>query len=682
MGVFTSPDSAAILWDNFLKTATIVSSPSNISAYTPANNIFVQNRSSLILLTNNSGGSFVFDLGTARRPTVIAILDSNGVVTSPTSAQQWTLYGADDVAITTNVVSWVFPIYDQGLTRYYLGADKLAGCATFSVSNDMGIAVATTSDNKIIVNSKITGAIREVRFLPDGELDTSFGSGLGYVDTDLAGYTAETANAMIKDASGARLVVGTMTSGSTFGQISRYTDAGAVDTGYSVDGKDFHQISGDTYTYANGVDQQSTGHYVVFGSHGNSSTTNLGYFFRCTSGGAAVSPPSLTDLAPSSAFFTALKCVVDSSDRPVGLGYTLNSFLDIKLCVMRANSTISALDTTFNGTGKYEYQFSLSSTLPSTIPTGMDIQSSNRIIVASSAFYDNPTLGTTYTVWGIIRIRSSTGTLDGSFADNGKFVYDWGSSAQPGCVKVLSDDSIIIGGQGYKNGMSCLAFIKLTSEGAIDTSFGTDGVSTIFAGALTGQVKDIQVLTDGKFLVTGYFQNYVGTDNLMFLMRLNSNGTIDPTFSPTATNDGKRYWKLTMGTTSDTPAQGRLGYLFLGDYTDIRPNLGTSIEYNDESPMLETRSGATYGDIKPIQRDVQFETVAITKDELEEIRNMMNNVGNHSPIILDLFANSSDNTEIAAGTLYGYFDNSGYFNIDLNAAQTDNVKFKIMESPE
>lgn len=680
MGVFTSPDSAAILWDNFLKTAIIVSSPSNISAYTPANNIFVQNRSSLILLTNNSGGSFVFDLGTARRPTVIAILDSNGVVTSPTSAQQWTLYGADDVAITTNVVSWVFPIYDQGLTRYYLGADKLAGCATFSVSNDMGIGVATTSDNKIIVNSQITGNNREVRFLPDGELDTSFGSGAGYLDTAMSG-SSETINHMFKDSNGKRVVIGYTTVASDIKfLIGRYTDAGILDTTFSSDGQDAIIISSDQYTYGKGIDEQSTGHYVIFGHHGSSTLTPYGFFYRYTSTGTGTA--WYTDISATGSYFTALKCVVDSSDRPVGLGYTLNSFLDIKLCVMRADSTLSGLDTTFNGTGKYEYQFSLSSTLPSTIPTGMDIQSSNRIIVASSAFYDNPTLGTTYTVWGIIRIRSSTGTLDGSFADNGKFVYDWGSSAQPGCVKVLSDDSIIIGGQGYKNGMSCLAFIKLTSEGVIDTSFGTDGVSTIFAGALTGQVKDIQVLTDGKFLVTGYFQNYVGTDNLMFLMRLNSNGTIDPTFSPTATNDGKRYWKLTMGTTSDTPAQGRLGYLFLGDYTDIRPNLGTSIEYNDESPMLETRSGATYGDIKPIQRDVQFETVAITKDELEEIRNMMNNVGNHSPIILDLFANSSDNTEIAAGTLYGYFDNSGYFNIDLNAAQTDNVKFKIMESPE
>lgn len=679
MAVFTSPTSGAILWNNFLKDASIVSSPSNLSSLTPISNILVQNRSSIILLTNNSGGSIVFDLGTARRPTVIAIVDSSGVITNPTSAQQWILYGADDVAITTNVVSWVFPIYNQGLTRYYLGGDKLAGCATFSVSNDIGIGLATTSDNKIIVNSKISGAIREVRFLSDGDLDTSFGSGNGYVDTDLAGYTSETANAMLKDASGARIVVGTMISGNTYAQMSRYTDAGAVDTGYSVDGKDFHQASGDTYTYGVGIDQQSTAHYVVFGSHGNSSVTNYAYFYRCTSGGA--SPATLADLSGSGTYFTAIKCVVDNSDRPIGLGYTFTTFTDIKICVMRTDSTISALDTTFNGTGKFEYSFNLS-TLASTIPTGMDIQSSNRIIVASTPFYDNPTTGTTYTIWGIIRIRSSTGTLDGSFATNGKFTYDWGGNAQPGVVKVLSDDSIVIGGQGIKNGMACIAFMKLTSDGVIDTSFGTEGISTIFAGALTGQVKDIQVLSNGKFLVTGYFQNYTGSDNYMFLMRLNSNGTIDTTFSPTATNDGKRYWKLMIGTTNETPASAKIGYLFLGDYVDIRPNTGTDIEYKDESPTFESRSGAMYSDLKPITRDVDFNIEAATKDELEALRNAMNTVGNHSPIILDLFANSSDTVEAAAGTVYGYFDNTNYFNIDLNTAQTDNIKIKIVESPE
>lgn len=679
MAVFTSPNSGTIFWNNFLKNATIISSPSNLSALTPASNILVQNRSSIILLTNNNGGSFVFDLGTARRPTVIGIVDSNGVIINQTSAQQWVLYGADDAAITSNVVSWVFPIYNQTLTRYYLGGDKLAGCATFSNSNDMGVGLAVTSDNKIVVNSKIIGAVREVRFLPDGELDTSFGSGNGYVDNDLATYNNETANFMMKNAAGARVVCGSMVSGNTYGFICQFTDAGAVDNGYSVDGKDYHQAATSAYTAAISMDQQSTGHYVIFGHHGATSFTTHGYFYRCTSGGSSIVKQET--LAPSGIFFTAIKCVVDASDRPVGLGMTGTSLADLKICLMRANSGNTALDTTFNGTGKFEYQFAASSTTNITIPTSMDTNSGSRIIVASTVYADNTTTGSIYGVWGIIRVSSSTGTLDGSFANNGKFLYDWGAHAQPGYVKVLNDDSILIGGQGFKNGMSCIAFLKLTPDGQIDSSFGSDGISTIFAGALTGQVKDIQILTNGKYLVTGYFQNYAGTDNYLYVMRLNSDGTIDNTFSPTATNDGKRYWKLTIGTTNESPASSKIGYLFLGDYVDIVPNLGTNIEYKDESPVFESRSGSQYGDLKPITREVDFDITYATKQELESLRNVMNTVGNHSPIILDLFGNSSDNIE-AAGTVYGYFDNSNYFTIDLDSPQRDNIKIKITESPE
>lgn len=679
MAVFTSPTSGAILWNNFLKDATIISSPSNLSSLTPISNILTQNRSSIVLLTNNNGGSIVFDLGSARRPTALAIVDNSGVTSGQTSAQQWILYGADDAAITTNVVSWVFSIYNQGITRYYLGADKLMGCAIFSNSNDMGIAVATTSDNKIIVNSKISGAYREVRFLADGDLDTSFGSGNGYLNTDIFG-SSETCNFMFKDSNGKRMTVGNFSGAVLTGMLARFTDAGILDTAFSSDGQLGIQISSDNYTYPQGIDEQSTGHYITFGHHGNSTSTPYAFFHRCTSTGT--SETTLTDITPSGPFFFSVGCVVDTSDRPIGLGYTGSSIINTKICVMRANSTISALDTTFNGTGIYEYQFNLSATSSLTVPVGLGVQSSNRIIVAASVYADNVTLGTTYSVWGIIRIRSSTGTLDGSFANNGKFIYDWGGNAQPGCVKILSDDSIIIGGQGIKDGMNCIAFLKLNSEGIIDNSFGTNGISTIFAGALTGQVKDIQVLSNGKFLVTGYFQNYTGSNNYMFLMRLNSNGTIDTTFSPTATNDGKRYWKLTVGTTNETPASAKIGYLFLGEYVDIRPNLGTSIDYKDESPVFESRSGALYGDLKPIMRDISFNIESTTKSELESLRTAINAVGNHSPIILDLFANSSDNTEIAAGTVYGYFDNSGYFNIDLSAAQTDNIKIKITESPE
>jgi uncharacterized delta-60 repeat protein len=68
--------------------------------------------------------------------------------------------------------------------------------------------------------------------------------------------------------------------------------------------------------------------------------------------------------------------------------------------------------------------------------------------------------------------------------------------------------------------------VRLNDDFSLDTTFRAAG----FTGTTGLQVLTSEALSDGKYLVGGAFQNYSGLSNQDFLIRLNSNGTLDTTF--------------------------------------------------------------------------------------------------------------------------------------------------------
>lgn len=679
MPVFLPPDSGAILYDNYLTDASIVTIPSNQSTLAPASNLLLT-RSGIFLLTDNNGGSIVFDLGSARRPTALSIVDTKAITIFPTSAQQWILTGADDAAITVNVIAWQFTIYSNDITTVYLGPDKLAGYVEFNIdNNDNGWGICLDSNNNIIMAaSSSTNSFKEVRFTYDGILDTSFGSGTGYVDSSITG-TQQKARASVKTAAGKRAVVGRVTSGHRLATIVLYNDNGTVS---SSDTEDVGvATSGDSVAIA--VAQQASGNII---SVGNAKEDSGGgndrlFFLRYTST-LTGSPTNLHDIAFSLTPFSCAGIAIEpSTDKPIAIGTTgTGAFFTTNMAIARATSNLSGLDTTFGGTGKVELNFGFS-IVPASNGVDVVVQSTGRIIGVGNTYYDDPSTGSIYVVWAAAAY-TSLGVLDTTWGTDGKWFYNWGNICFSSTALVLSDNSVLIGGSGYKNGSLGLGFIKLKANGAIDTTFGDGGTLSVSIGATDCAVEQIIQLPTGKFLCTGYFQSFLDTKNTAFVLRLNANGTVDTTFAPDQPTDGRRFWQLTLGTSSNTPAYNKIGYLFLGDYVDIRPNMGASITYGDDSKIFESRDGAQYADLNPMSRDISFDVQAASKSELKELREAVKEVGNHKPVILDLMANSVDNIDRATGSCYGYLDSSGFFSIDLQSAQTDNIKIKIKEAPE
>jgi uncharacterized delta-60 repeat protein len=131
----------------------------------------------------------------------------------------------------------------------------------------------------------------------------------------------------------------------------------------------------------------------------------------------------------------------------------------------------------------------------------------------------------------IIRLNTD-GSVDTSF------VIGTGFNNEVSALELQSDGKILVGGYFTSySGVSRNNIIRLNSDGSIDTSFviGTGFNSTVDA---------IVLQSDGKILVGGPFTSYSGVSR-NYIIRLNTDGSIDTSFSiDTGFND--RLWSIAL----------------------------------------------------------------------------------------------------------------------------------------
>ena len=117
-----------------------------------------------------------------------------------------------------------------------------------------------------------------------------------------------------------------------------------------------------------------------------------------------------------------------------------------------------------------------------------------------------------------IALLNTNGSLDLGFT------IGTGFSIAPEVVKFQPDGKILVGG-GFLNynGIPSSGICRINTDGTIDSSFivGTGFNSTVFS-------LDIQ--TDGKIIVTGFYTMYNGV-TANGICRLNTDGTIDTSFT-------------------------------------------------------------------------------------------------------------------------------------------------------
>jgi len=203
--------------------------------------------------------------------------------------------------------------------------------------------------------------------------------------------------------------------------------------------------------------------------------------------------------------------------------YVLVGEKDSDFAVARLNAD-GTLDTTFGG-GDGEVVTEVSA--GGAEARSVAIDASQNIVVAGSA-HDNVSSYDT----AVVRYDSS-GSLDTTFGSDGVTI----SQISPGVdyaydVKLQSDGKILLAGESEIATDLNFSLLRYTNAGALDTTFGSNGISTVFFGG-NSYGRSVVVDSQGRILVGGHA--FISGDEDFAIARFDSSGTLDATFGSSGT---------------------------------------------------------------------------------------------------------------------------------------------------
>jgi uncharacterized delta-60 repeat protein len=147
------------------------------------------------------------------------------------------------------------------------------------------------------------------------------------------------------------------------------------------------------------------------------------------------------------------------------------------------------------------------------------------------AGYSTTATGTDFSLLRYTAGVGQTLVLDSTFAGGGRVRYGVGSGIDQAYGMALqSDGKIVVCGRSEEGGRSSLSVIRLTANGALDTSFSGDGRLILPLGVGGEDVAYKVTVTSGNKIVLVGKSSAAGNDD-MVVVRLNSNGTLDSSFS-------------------------------------------------------------------------------------------------------------------------------------------------------
>jgi uncharacterized delta-60 repeat protein len=243
----------------------------------------------------------------------------------------------------------------------------------------------------------------------------------------------------------------------------------------------------------------------------------------------------------------------DRAGKVLATGYVANNAeanADHAVLVSRFLST-GALDTSFGTRGVVTLNVRVGGKGQET-GRAVAVQSTGHILVAAVAEHDVTATGAALTDRDIVLIRfNADGTKDSSFGTNGMVVLDLstGGSSDAAAtsfsnadtvynMEILADDSIVLhgnmralAGADASRMDTDMVVVKLTSSGARDTSFGTNGLYVLDIDQQNNSAKNMHVQSDGSIVASGYAKTpSVNNTTQPVLYKLTPAGMLDTSF--------------------------------------------------------------------------------------------------------------------------------------------------------
>ncbi|HYK46295.1 MAG TPA: hypothetical protein VEV83_14050, partial [Parafilimonas sp.] len=159
------------------------------------------------------------------------------------------------------------------------------------------------------------------------------------------------------------------------------------------------------------------------------------------------------------------------------------------------------------------------------------LQADGKIVAAGTAWYQSGS----YFLSNILVMRlNRNGTIDSSFGEGGTVrtnIYSVNNLSVDDAfaIKVLTNGTILIGGTSYDYAQHRMVFVEYKSNGAINTSFGSGGAVLIDINHRDDEIFDMAVQPDGNIIGAGEYFN-VNSSYDVAVVRLLSNGALDNSF--------------------------------------------------------------------------------------------------------------------------------------------------------
>ncbi len=499
---------------------------------------------------------------------------TNGVTTNRSQELSAVALQADGKIVVATGYFNVYRFNANGSpdTTFRMGGLSTAIRNLSTTGNDGLLDVALQSDGKIVVAGEIEGDFFVARLNANGSLDTTFDTdGITTTNTATARrhFPSNGAHAVTVQSDGKIVAAGR---GDDDFVVVRYNTNGSLDTTFDTDGITTTN-TGTSRDGAHAVAVQSDGNIVAAGvSQGDFAMV------RYTTDGSLdttfdTDGITTTNTAQSFIASGARAVTVQSNGKIVAVGGG-----DRAIVVVRYN-TDGSLDTTFDTDG-ITTTTSVSGD-DSVEGNAMALQSDGKIVAAGALDGD----------FAMVRYNTD-GSLDTTFDTDGITTtninpesYDFATA-----MALQSDGKIVVAGE-YRTGGAAggrLALVRYNTDGSLDTTFDTDGITTTNTAGpfrIYG-VGGVAVQSDDKIVVAAGAGDWV-------VARYSSNGSLDTTFDTDGitTTDIDR---IGVGTESaDAVAVQSDGRIIVagsskGDFAMVRYNTDGSLDTTFDTDGITT----------------------------------------------------------------------------------------------
>jgi uncharacterized delta-60 repeat protein len=341
-----------------------------------------------------------------------------------------------------------------------------------------------------------------------GDLDTNFGLN-GKITTHIgASFSDEIPQNIALQPDGRILVAGYVNAGQG---LLRFNSDGTLDSSFGVEGKVLLRIG---YDSPAGLALQSDGKIIISGS----SSVGAGPFsfsaMRLDLNGNpdpafGLDGRVLTSFSGAGDF--ASDMLVQPDDKIVVAGYSeagASQNFNQSFALVRYNPN-GTLDSSFGIGGKLTTDFGSGIDRCSTIA----IQNDGKILAA----------GVADSSWALVRYDTN-GVLDPTFHGDGRLVMPPTLAAPPGAIAIQNDGKILLGG------MVDIRFtiFRLNPDGSLDSTFGTGGKTSTKVGTGWNGCTSLALQANGKILAGG--NAFDSSTPVFALVRYDQNGALDATF--------------------------------------------------------------------------------------------------------------------------------------------------------